>query len=107
MKTDFIACGNFSGRHTHIKVAEKLAGIFDRYGIKEKVHFVTTDGAGEYTAAFKYYGDNYDSICFRDEHTSNDDASVTDARGEKVQQIADMAVAGPSNSTVVAVRAVQ
>lgn len=26
------------------------------------MHFVTTDGASEYVAAFKYYGDNYRSL---------------------------------------------
>lgn len=28
----------------------------------EKVYFITTDAAGEYVAAFKYYGDDYQSI---------------------------------------------
>lgn len=75
LKTDFIACEHFSGRHTHDRVAEKLSAIFDRFGIKEKVYFVTTDGAGEYVAAFKYFGDNYESIHLHDEN----DISITSA----------------------------
>lgn len=62
LKTKFIACEHFPGRHTHDKVAEKLNAIFARYGILEKVFFVTTDGGSEYVAAFKYFGDNYRSI---------------------------------------------
>ncbi|XP_055308984.1 uncharacterized protein LOC129572896, partial [Sitodiplosis mosellana] len=62
LKTSFIACELFEGRHTNDKVAAKLNEIFKRFGILEKVFFVTTDGAGEYTAAFKNYGDNYRSI---------------------------------------------
>lgn len=62
LKTKFIACEYFPGRHTHDKVAEKLSSIFERYGISKKVFFVTTDGAGEYVAAFKYFGDNYRSV---------------------------------------------
>lgn len=67
LKSEFIACEHFSGRHTHDRVAEKLCAIFKRFEIDEKVHFVTTDGAGEYTAAFKFFGDNYESIYLRDE----------------------------------------
>lgn len=62
LKTKFIACEHFTGRHTHDKVALKLHSIFDRYNILRKVFFITTDGAGEYVAAFKYFGDNYRSI---------------------------------------------
>lgn len=62
LKSKFIACEYFPGRHTHDKVAAKLKSIFERYAIWKKVSFVTTDGAGEYTAAFKYFGDNYQSI---------------------------------------------
>lgn len=62
LKTKYIACENFPGHHTHDKVAEKLHSIFDRYGILEKVFFVTTDGAREYEAAFAKFGDNYHSI---------------------------------------------
>lgn len=75
LKTNFIACEHFSGRHTHDRVAEKLGAIFDRFEIKEKVYFVTTDGAGEYVAAFKYFGDNYESIHLPDEN----DISITSA----------------------------
>lgn len=66
LKSKFIACEYFPGRHTHDKVAEKLSSIFERYGISKKVFFVTTDGAGEYVAAFKYFGDNYRSIHLHD-----------------------------------------
>lgn len=62
MKTEFIACELFEGHHTNDKVAEKLNGIFQRFEILEKVYFITTDGAGEYVAAFKYHSDNYRSI---------------------------------------------
>lgn len=62
LKTAFIACEHFEGRHTNSRLADKLHSIFDRYGILDKVFFITTDGAGEYTAAFKYFGDNYRSI---------------------------------------------
>lgn len=61
-KTVFIACERFEGRHTNDRVTEKLNKIFDRFGILGKVFFITTDGAGEYQAALKYYGDNYKSI---------------------------------------------
>lgn len=62
LKSKFIACEYFPGHHTSDKVANKLKSIFERFGILEKVFFTTTDGAGEYTAAFRYYGDNYRSI---------------------------------------------
>lgn len=62
LRTKFIACESFPGRHTHDRVAKKLHGIFDRFDIINRVYFVTTDGAGEYTAAFKYFGDNYRTI---------------------------------------------
>lgn len=62
VKTRFIACERFSGRHTNDKVAEKLNQIFTRFGILEKVFFITTDAAGEYVAAMKYYGENYRSM---------------------------------------------
>lgn len=62
LKRKFIACEHFSGRHTHDKVADKLHSIFERYHILQKVFFITTDGAGEYVAALKYFGDNYNSI---------------------------------------------
>lgn len=64
LTSKFIACEFFPGRHTHDRVAEKLNGIFTRFGISEKVFFVTTDGAGEYRAAFTKFGDDYRSICF-------------------------------------------
>lgn len=62
LHTHFIACERFFGRHTNDKVAEKLHDIFNRFEILGKVFFITTDGAGEYTAAMKYFGDNYRSI---------------------------------------------
>lgn len=66
LKSKFIACDFFPGRHTHDRVANKLNEIFGRYDICDKVFFVTTDGAGEYTAAFKYFGDNYTSFRFQE-----------------------------------------
>lgn len=62
LKSSFIACQHFPGRHTNDKVAEMLKSIFDRFDILAKVFFITTDGAGEYTAALKYYGNNYRSM---------------------------------------------
>lgn len=62
VKTEFIACELFEGHHTNDRVADKLNKIFDSFGILEKVFFITTDGAGNYVAAFKYYGDDYESI---------------------------------------------
>lgn len=58
LKTAFIACESFEGNHNKERVAQKLRSIFERYGILEKVFFITTDGAGEYVAALKFYGDN-------------------------------------------------
>lgn len=62
LQSKFIALDRFIGNHTNIRVAQKLREIFDRFGINEKVFFITTDGAGEYTAALKYHGDNYHSV---------------------------------------------
>lgn len=62
LQTKFIACEPFPGNHTHDRVAKKLHEILDRFDIVNRVFFVTTDGAGEYTAAFKYFGDNYQTI---------------------------------------------
>lgn len=62
LQTKFIACEYFPGQHTNDRVAHKLNSIFDGYDILKKVFFITTDGAGEYTAALKYYGNNYQSI---------------------------------------------
>lgn len=62
LQTEFIACEHFPGRHTHDRVAAKLRSIFDRFDILHRVYFVTTDGAGEYTAAFKYFGQKYRAI---------------------------------------------
>lgn len=84
LKSDFIACEHFTGRHTHDKVAEKLYAIFERFEIRDKVKFVTTDGAGEYTAAFKVFADNYESIYLHDDddddengiHLNGDDGNV-------------------------------
>lgn len=78
LKTDFIACDYFSGRHTHDRVAEKLYAIFERFGIRKNVNFVTSDGAGEYTAAFKFFADNYESIYLHDEdEDGTDDHTAT------------------------------
>lgn len=62
LKTNFIACEHFRGHHTSDKVFQKLKSIFDRYNILERVNFVTTDGAGEYVAAFKYFEEEHQSI---------------------------------------------
>lgn len=62
MRTQFIACEPFPGHHTHDRVAQKLHGIFDRLDILNRVYFVTTDGATEYGAAFKYFGHKHGTI---------------------------------------------
>lgn len=79
LKSKFIACEFFPGRHTHDRVAKKLNEIFDRYGISSKVCFITTDGAGEYIAALKHFGDNYTSIRFHENlNWLNSDDDVDD-----------------------------
>lgn len=62
LATDFIACELFEGAHTNDRIAQKLSSILDRYGILDKVHFITTDGDSKYVASFKYHGDNYQSM---------------------------------------------
>ena len=49
IQSKFIACEHFPGRHTHDRVAKKLSEIFKRFGIIERVFYITTDNAGEYT----------------------------------------------------------
>lgn len=46
VQSKFIACEHFPGHHTHDRVATKLREILKRYGILERVYFITTDGAG-------------------------------------------------------------
>lgn len=58
----FIACEKFEGRHTKGAVAQKLHGIFKKYDILDKVHYITTDAAGEYVYAIKDHGDCYGSL---------------------------------------------
>lgn len=62
IQSAFIACEHFLGSHTHDRVAAKLKEILKRYGILDRVYFMTTDGAGEYTAAFKNFGPNYSNM---------------------------------------------
>lgn len=71
LRSKFIACEFFPGRHTHDRVASKLNSIFDRFDILNRVYFITTDGAGEYTAAFKHFGDNYKSIHLQNANDDN------------------------------------
>lgn len=59
VRTQYIACELFQGTHTNDRVAAKLSGILSRFGILQKVFFITTDGDSKYVAAFKFYGDNY------------------------------------------------
>lgn len=42
----------------------------------DKVYFITTDGAGEYVAAFKYFGDNYRSIQLLDASDEHSDSEL-------------------------------
>lgn len=56
LKNKFIACEHFPGRHTHDRVAIKLKAILERFEILNRVYFITTDGAGEYVAAFTRFG---------------------------------------------------
>lgn len=96
LKTSFIACESFPGRHTNDKVAQKLHDIFTRYDILNKIFFMTTDGAAEYCAAFKYYSDNYNSIAlvnnenfdweFFDGAANESNAHVVDGSSEVIGQ---------------------
>lgn len=79
LKSKFIACECFAGRHTHDNVANKLKAIFERFGILDKVFFTTTDGAGEYTAAFRYYADNYRSVRLEENFEWLDSGSFGDS----------------------------
>ena len=104
VKSAYIACELFEGQHTNDLVAAKLSTIFNRFGILDKVSYVTTDGAGEYVAAFKYYGENYRSISalnlFSDDfewfgdpdistaHTSTD-SNVAQGSSESTAQFVD------------------
>lgn len=91
LSSSFLACEHFPGRHTNDQVAEKFNEIFNRYGILEKVFFITTDGAGEYKAALKNYGDNYRSI----EMLTNDlelEWVLPPAPGDVVDEIDDFEV---------------
>lgn len=62
LQTKFIACEHFKENHTADTIAEKLKSIFDRFGILEKVAYITTDSASNYIASLKYNGDNYRSL---------------------------------------------
>lgn len=109
VKTEFIACESFEGNHTNDRVAEKLNKIFENFGILEKVFFITTDSAGNYVAAFKNYGDNYESIerLFDDENLiplnrSEDEASVSpsiDSESEDETEDLDQMVRDPNTNT--------
>lgn len=81
LQTKFIACEHFAGRHTNDRVAYKFKSIFDRYGITNKVYFVTTDGGTEYVAAFKNYSDNYRSLHLSSA-SDEDFERVNDATGD-------------------------
>lgn len=89
LQSKFLACERFTSNHTNDKVAEKLRGIFQNYGILEKVFFITTDGAGEYRAALKYHGDNYSSIQFLDHDLDFDVLLGTSADLEFETEIQD------------------
>lgn len=80
------------GHHINEMVARKLHTIFDRFGILGRVRYVTTDNAGEYSAAFKNYGLNYRAV-----HLSiaNDGASSS---SQKELPAGDNA-AGPSSTS--------
>lgn len=73
IRSDFIACEHFKGHHTHDRVAQRLSEIFDRFGIRDRVYFITTDGAGEYRAAFTHFGKNYREIHMLDDSESDVD----------------------------------
>lgn len=60
--THFLLLLIIPGRHVNERVARKLNAIFDRFGILGRVRHVTTDNAGEYSAAFKKYGPNYRAV---------------------------------------------
>lgn len=59
VQTHYIACELFEGSHTNDRIAAKLSAILSRFGLLEKVFFITTDGDAKYVAAFKYFGNHY------------------------------------------------
>lgn len=84
LESKYIACEHFPGRHTHDQVAGKLHNIFERYGILEKVFFVTSDGAGEYVAAFSRFGNYHQMDSSADSDVLNEDFFVESESDELV-----------------------
>lgn len=78
LQSKFIACEHFPGSHTAERITEKLESIFDRFGILNKVWFITTDSASNYLASLKHHGDNYESVRlgFRWADENSDDETV-------------------------------
>lgn len=96
VQSKFIACEHFPGRHTHDRVATKLRDIFKRYGILDRVYYITTDGAGEFTAAFKNYGPNYRNIPLFD--TSENDFDFLNVSDDSNDGPNSMNVSGSSST---------
>lgn len=87
------------GRHTHDRVAAKILANFERFGIEDKVKFVTTDGAGEYVAAFRYFGDDYESMFMYDDDDDVDSVCVANANANANDAATDFQQAGPSSAS--------
>lgn len=57
-----MCCEYFPGRHTKLAIAQKLYSIFGKYGILDKVNFITSDQAGEYVFGIHDHGNKYESM---------------------------------------------
>lgn len=75
LQTKFLACEHFEGRHTALAIATKLKDIFEKFGIQEKVFYITTDSAANYVACMKKFGNNNESnqIGFHTHYGSDDE----------------------------------
>lgn len=89
LKSAFISCESFEGRHTKERVGEKLKEIFNQYGILDKVFYLTTDGAGEFVFALKSYGDDNRSHQFLNEPNYIDWVSKEQNPESKINTSAD------------------
>lgn len=85
-KSFFLCCEYFPGSHTKLAIAQKLYSIFGKYGILDKVNFITSDQAGEYVYGIHDYGNRYqsmndlrDDVLFEDEFDTDENIDPSDA----------------------------
>lgn len=78
-KSFFLCCEYFPGSHTKLAIAQKLYSIFGKYGILDKVNFITSDQAGEYVWGIHDQGNQYksmndlrDDVLFEDESDTDE-----------------------------------